>query len=247
MITTFKSCSKVRILTGGHFLGRIGDFIFEDDSWEIRFYLIRKTGLFSSRFIIQPSTLGDLARGFSTGGLSVERKPLENAPSLETHRPLNAQFVPGESIYHWPNYPDAGGIWGVAPHLSGIFTNRESDRKNDLHLRTKRDLIGLEIHSRGIPIGRVSDCLIESENSMIRYLVIQDQKFHSGRYLLIAPDWIESLSYQDRHASVNIDLSLFETAPSYQPRLGIDRKTEEVIFAHFRRSPYWTEEKEAAA
>ena len=128
----------------------------------------------------------------------------------------------------------------------GIFSERENNRKADLHLRRARQILGIPIYARHTFLGRVSDFLIETESSIIRYFVLRKAKLLSFRHFLISPEWIDSISYLEQKATLNIEPSLFATSPSYRPGMALDRSTEARIFSHHGRLGYWESRKKRA-
>ncbi len=246
MITSLKRLSKIRVKSGENDLGHIFDLITTDDQWKVCYYMSRKLGLVSSKLLIAPTVLGDLQHGIELGFLNVDRNTIDAAPLLVTEHPLSQQVDLTHPIYRWPIYPDDGGIWGAAPHLVGIFSEREKNRRSDPHLRSGKQILGMQIESRQKQIGRVSDFLIETESSVIRYFVVKKTKLLSTQFFLIFPQWIESISYLKRKVTLNLEPSLFASAPHYAAQIDVNRELETKIFAHYGMPGYWESGEKAA-
>ena len=68
-----------------------------------------------------------------------------------------------------------------------------------------------------------------------------------GHQVLIAPQWIQDVSWSDATVSVNLTRQAVKDAPPYDSAAQLDRKQEMVIHEHYRRPGYWADEAKREA
>ncbi len=56
-----------------------------------------------------------------------------------------------------------------------------------------------------------------------------------GHAVLIAPQWIENISWSDKLASVDLSQQAIKDAPPYNETRQLDRAQEIAIYAHYGR------------
>lgn len=60
--------------------------------------------------------------------------------------------------------------------------------------------------------------------------------------MLIAPQWIRSVSWHDATVSVDLTQQAVKGAPAYDSTAALDREHETGIYEHYRRPVYWAGE-----
>ena len=58
--------------------------------------------------------------------------------------------------------------------------------------------------------------------------------------VLIAPQWIESVSWADKRVSVSLTRDAIKKAPAYDSAAQLDREQEQAMYEHYGRPGYWT-------
>jgi hypothetical protein len=98
-------------------------------------------------------------------------------------------------------------------------------------------------------IGHVQDLLVDDRAWAIRYLIVDTSNWWGGHSVLIAPQWIEAVSWPDAKVSVDLTRQAVKAAPPYDSAAQLDREKEEAMYQHYGRTGYWTVAamKEAAA
>jgi hypothetical protein len=88
----------------------------------------------------------------------------------------------------------------------------------------------------------VKDLLVEDRTWAIRYLIVDTGNWCRGHDVLVAPQWIESVSWP--HAKVSVDLTrqAVKDAPPYDAAAHLDREQEQAMHEHYGRPGYWTDE-----
>jgi hypothetical protein len=90
--------------------------------------------------------------------------------------------------------------------------------------------------------------LVDEETWAIRYLIVDTSNWWLGHQVLIAPQWIQHVSWADAKVSVDLSRRAVQDAPPYDSAARLDRHQEAGIYKHYERDIYWTDEviREAA-
>jgi hypothetical protein len=83
--------------------------------------------------------------------------------------------------------------------------------------------------------------LIDDETWAIRYLIVNTSNWWLGHQVLIAPQWIDDVSWFDSKVSVKMTRQAIKDAPAYQPATPLDRAQETGLHEHYGRAGYWTD------
>jgi hypothetical protein len=110
---------------------------------------------------------------------------------------------------------------------------------DDPHLRSCKDVTGYHIKAQDGEIGHVQGFIVDEADWAIRYLVIDTRNWWAGHQVLVAPGWIQEVSWAENTVSVNMTRAAIESAPEWDPTLPPDRAQETEIYRHYDRTGYW--------
>jgi hypothetical protein len=85
----------------------------------------------------------------------------------------------------------------------------------------------------------VQGFIVDETDWAIRYLVIDTSNWWAGHQVLVAPGWIQEVSWAENTVSVNMTRAAIESAPEWDPTLPPDRAQETEIYRHYDRTGYW--------
>jgi uncharacterized protein YrrD len=229
-------------------IGKVEEFYFDDRYWTIR-YLIVNTGnwLPGRQVLVSPHALMGMDTAKRQIAVNLTRQQIEAGPSLDTDKPVSRQFETAYFRYYgWPNYWDGSNVWGFYPVIAHDPEARRerdpSDQAWDPNLRSTRAVSGYRIEAEDGTIGHVEDFIVDSESWTIRYLVIDTRNWWPGRNVVIAPRWIERVSWSESKVFVQLSREAIRQAPEYADGLMLSREYEERLHGHYRRPGYWSEE-----
>ncbi len=232
-------------------IGRVEQFYFDDAHWTIR-YLIADTGnwLRGRQVLISPNSLTGVFEDEQTIGTNLTKHQIEESPSLATDKPVSRQF---EEAYHgyygWPMYWSGPYIRGTYPFIMRDLLHSQSssggEKAWDPHLRSTRDVTGHHIQANDGEIGHVNDFIIDVESWEIRYLILDTRNWWPGRRVLIAPQWIQRVSWDTMKVFVNLSREAIQGAPEYTEASLLDRDYETNLHRHYKREGYWMNETAA--
>jgi hypothetical protein len=197
-------------------IGTVGDFFFDDRYWTIRYLLADTGGWLSGRqALISP---GDLSpeRGrphrFSVG---LTKEKIKESPYLEPGTPVSQQLENSRFGYFgWPMYYP--------------------------HLRSTKEMRDYNLAACDGEIGHVQDLLIDSATWKIRYLVIDTRNSSDDKYVVVAPEWIDRVSWKEAKVFTSLSSASITPAPEYRTESPPTREYEERLHRHYGRPGYWT-------
>ena len=263
MIRSLKELENFAIHATDGDIGHVKDFYFDDESWVIR-YLVVDTGtwLSSRKVLISPVPIGppDLTKKVIPA--SITKEQVKNSPDIDTDKPVSRQDeVRYLGYYGYPYYWGGAGLWGggmfpntmmpgydgfvpvpnaVRPEIREAFARTEEARheNDDPHLRSFNAVMGHHIEATDGDIGHVQGLLVEEETWAVRYLVVETSNWWLGHQVLIAPDWIENVSWHDATVVVKMTRQEIKDSPSYDAAMRLERWQETAIHEHYGRTCY---------
>jgi hypothetical protein len=247
-------------------IGQVKDFYFDDIAWVIR-YLVVDTGtwLSSRKVLISPIAIGHPNWTDRILPVSITKAQVTNSPDIDTEKPVSRQHeMRYFGYYGYPYYWGGAGLWGggmypnlmmpgyggFEPALDGVKSEVEKayaraeaprHRDDDPHLRSCKAVISYHIHATDGDIGHIQGLLVDEETWAIRYIVVNTSNWWLDHQVLIAPQWIQNVSWDDATVSVNLTRQAVQAAPPYDSAALLNRLQEMGIYDHYGRTGYWAD------
>jgi sporulation protein YlmC with PRC-barrel domain len=249
MFLSLKSLKKSKILASDGEIGHVEEFLFDDEKWTVR-YLVVNTGswLTGRKVLVSPISVQEIDDPANTIRVSLTRQQVEASPDIDSDKPVSrqneAQYY---DYYRWPYYWEGGGIWGGSPYpgmLGGQYRFPTSPpkvppEKRDSHLRSTHIVQGYEIEATDHLFGRVEDFIIDDATWSIRYLVIDTVRFWPNKSVILSPEWVDSISWEERRIRVNLTEDKIKNSVEYNPDAPVNREYEERLYDYYGRPKYW--------
>lgn len=236
-------------------IGTISDLLFDDKTWTLRWAVVDTGDWISGReVLLPPSAFGmpDVAqRQFP---MELTREQIERSPELSEHEPVSRRNeIELYSHYGWlpywypaadpitgaPGYPASMPLPGGVDNAQAAKTGHPADAEADAHLRSIEAVTEYYVHAMDGDIGHVEEFLIDDENWSIRYLVIDTVNWWPGKMVLVSPEWIESVIWEDERVSVRMTREEIRTGPEYDPSTSVERSYEATLHRHYNAPNYW--------
>ena len=242
---------KLDSLDGG--IGSVKEFYFDDQHWIVR-YLVADTGnwLPGRQVLISPYALVAVNTEAYKDQIEVNltRKQIEDGPSLSSDRPVSQQFEDNYyGYYGWPMYWTGPYTWGYERNLVRDRTkwkkSTEIKKTWNHHLRSTHEVSGYHIHATDGEIGHVEDFIIDDNTWTIRYLLINTLNWWPGKKVLVSPQWIERVSWDESKVFINLSRDVIKRSPEYTEDFLLTRDYEIGLHRHYNRKGYWIDELEA--
>ncbi len=197
-------------------IGHVKDFYFDDKTWVIR-YLVVDTGVWlpGRLVLLSPHSFGLLDQYEKTLHVKLQKKQIANSPSIESHQPVSRQYeLEYYNYYGWPTYWDGGAMWGlggypvvIPPPQYEIDLQKKLFHRADKHLQSTQAVDGYQIQAVDGTIGVVSGFMVDDRSWAIRELVVETGHWYSGKEILISPEKIDRISYEESKVFVKLSKS----------------------------------------
>lgn len=234
-------------------IGKVEDFYFDDEDWAIR-YLVVDTGswLSSRKVLISPLALGHPDWMGKLLPVALTKSQVEHSPDIDTQKPVSRQHEAAYLRYYGqPYYWGGAGLWGMGAFPAGLTTEHafeeemkarrdsEAQAPDDIHLRSCNVVLGHHVHATDGDIGHVQDLIVDDGTWTIRYMIVDTSNWWGGHEVLVAPQWIEAVSWSDAKVDVNLTRQAVKGAPPYDSVAKLDRQQEQGMHEHYGRDGYW--------
>ena len=208
-------------------IGHIKDFYFNDQQWAIR-YVVVDTGswLPGRQVLLSPHAFRSVDQKGNSLQVILNRRQIENSPAIDSHKPVSRQYEEDYYRYYgWPSYWEGGGMWGVSglpvspwPYLMPDQTTTAGaplSNGDDPHLRSTQAMNGYYIQTSDGSIGHLTDFVIADESWAIRQLVIQTGHWFSAKEIVLLPEDVDRISYEQSTVYVSKTKEAISAAPEY--------------------------------
>ena len=262
MLRDLKELEDYAIAASDGDIGKVKDFLFDDLSWAVRYFVI-ETGswLSSHKVLITPIAIQKADWDNKALSVLITKDQVKNSPDIDTDKPVSRQHeIDHLSFYGYPYYWEGNQLWGgdIYPYLlnpdhTAALTElrktnntqfvdeskHEKQQKSDPDLRSAEEVIGYHLHAIDGDIGHVSGLLVEEETWAVRYLVINTSNWWGGHQVLISAEWIKKVEWFDRSVTVHVHRQLIKEAPEYHSIEQLNREHEMAIYEHYGLTGYW--------
>jgi uncharacterized protein YrrD len=229
----------------GELLGEVRDAYFDDHSWTVRYLLIADAGRELPPVFLSPHSLRRIDRRQRAIIAALTPAELRASPEIAPRPAISRAAEIGLLKYYgFPYYWSGRHRWGddVYPQplaIAPAANEPGGEAGPEAHLRSVRDFRHYTIHATDGEIGHVDDVLIEPRSWAVGYIVVDTRRWWPGARILLAPEWVNYVSWVERSVHVSIDRATIRTAPPYDRTHAIDRTYEARLHAHYGRPTYW--------
>jgi len=233
--------------------GRVEEFYFDDKYWVVR-YLVADAGrwLIGRHVLLSPYALGAVSNEKQRVVVDLTKKQIEGSPALDSDKPVSRQFEESYYKYYgWPIYWGGPYMWGPYPYITRDRDewkdHTKAEKGWDPHLRSTSAVAGYKVEAEDGAIGHVEDFVIDDETWAIRYLIVDTRNWWPGKRVLIAPEWIERVSWTESRVFIHLSREAIKQSPEFTDESALTRDYEDALHRHYNSRGYWTDEAEARA
>jgi sporulation protein YlmC with PRC-barrel domain len=231
-------------------IGKVYEFYFDDDSWTIRYLVVdigkwlpERRVLISTHALKQPNWMKSIFP------VSLTKEQVKKSPDIYKEKPVSRQReIELHDYYRWPVY------WGSnAPATTETPITEHPERTNaaklekestatdedNSHLRSTREVIGYSIQASDGEIGHVEDFIVDDENWGVRYMVVDTRNWLPGEKVVVSPQWIEKVSWEESDVHINLTRKSVKNSPEFDASTPVNREYEEILYDYYGRPKYW--------
>jgi sporulation protein YlmC with PRC-barrel domain len=249
MLRNIRELEKLQIGATDGAIGELKDCYFDDESWVVR-YLVVDAGswLSSKKVLLSPYSIGAVDWEGKSIAASVTKDQIKNSPSIDIHRPVSRQFEREYlGYYNYPYYWGGSYLWGMGEYPEIVkdsdyaAARRDAQDRNagDPHLRSCNAVHGYHVHATDGEIGHVQGYLVDPRSWAIRYVIVNTSNWWMGHSVLISPEWIDRVSWEEKTVNIDWTRQAVKEAPIYDPALPLDRMAESKLYGHYGYTSYY--------
>ncbi|MFZ5825054.1 MAG: PRC-barrel domain-containing protein [Bacillota bacterium] len=219
----------------------------DDQSWTVR-YVVADTGswLVSKRVLIAPEALSEPDWAGMVFPVKITREQVENSPDVDTAMPVSREKeLEYRRHFRWPAYWPAPGIGQVTHPVplgrEGVVVAERppkappEKKETSSHLRSISEVKGYGIMAVDGALGHVEDFVVDDETWAVRYLVVDTRNWLPGKKVLVATDWIDWVSWEEKQVRIDLTRQQIQDAPEYDPRAPVNREYEVRLYDYYGR------------
>lgn len=237
-------------------IGHVSDFFFDDRHWTVRYLVVDTATTWQERHkvLIAPVALGVASWSENVLPVSLTRVQVRQSPALDPTKPVTREHETALlQYYNWPAYwssaafPEVGlGMPMlpiaplppdiVAPAAASLDARRSTAlAEDDAHLRSVRAVTGYHLAASDGSIGHVDDFLLDDRTWEVRYLVIDTRNWLPGKRVLLAPQWIRAVGWDEANVHVDLTRHAIKTSPPYDPETLLTTEYSARLHDHYER------------
>ena len=190
-------------------LGKISNFLFDDQSWRICYlvvdvgrWLAHREVLISVRAINQPDW------GTKTFPAHLTREEVRNSPDVDSKKPVSRQQeIAMCEYFRWPTHWDDWVKTEIPGPALPAGRKFPVHTKEDPDLRSAENMIGYEVWANDGLIGRLEHFIVDEASWHIGYLDVKTGDWLHNRSMLVPTRWVMSVSWANHRVNLNHDWS----------------------------------------
>lgn len=245
MLQVFSALKRMSIGATDGEIGHIRDAYFDDHEWTMRYLVVNPGSWLTGRgVLISPWAIRKVNWQEKRVDVALTRAQVRNSPDMDADKPVSRQYETAYSDYYgYPYYWMGSFAWGPLPlpreegctsDLSKNAVRRASDRV-DPNLRSANEVDRYHLEAVDGSIGHVDDFIFDDSSWSLRYFVVDTRNWLPGRHVLIATDWINQVSWEQRKAYVALTRDEVRNSPPYDASSFTDAE-EDALQRHYGRS-----------
>lgn len=260
MIKSAKELKNHHLHASDGEVGRVKGLYF-DNHWNTR-YLIVETGtwLDSRQVLIATTALNRAGADPHKLSVNLTRAQVRGSPPVDTGKPVSRHSESLLSSYYgWTPYwtdsvlgasgalhpspidatpPSALGTgFGTAagPSIDPLPVLPETSVEETWIVHSTHEATDYHIEATDGAIGHVEDFLFDDQTWNIRFLVVDTRNWLPGKKVLVAPEWIQDIRWNDSKTNVNLTRDAIKDAPEYDPGKPFEAEHAARLHEHHRR------------
>jgi uncharacterized protein YrrD len=206
-------------------VGTVKDFLFDDDTWRVKWLVVDTGNWLPGRQVLVPVTaVGTPHQDVSSLDVDLSMNKIENSPGLEFDQPVSRQVEATMFGYYGLDPFLGAGLYPISNAMAVPFDAplaRPSDRQHipdgdDPHLRSMAAITGYHCHATDGDLGFVADLLIDPEGWRVSSLVVDTGTWWPDNRVIISPDCVAKIIWIDSHIDLKLDRAAIKAARPFK-------------------------------
>ncbi len=222
-------------------VGKVRDVYFDDSDWVVRYFVVSaEPWLGRQQVLLSPEAVSETDTHAHSLKANLSMEEIRNSPSVSEELPVSRQAQRKLAEHygwavHWNPHgtPTMAGFKHAEKHAAAPGGNSGNSA-----VRSAKEVTGYGIMAIDGSIGHVEDFIFD-ESWNIRYVAVDTRNWLPRRKVLIAPHWIELVSWAERIVCVELSQKTIRQSPEYDPTAPINREYETKLYDYYGRPKYW--------
>jgi uncharacterized protein YrrD len=232
-------------------IGKPEDLYFDDRAWSVR-YLVVNTGgwLLGRRVLLAPQVIDSINDQKDTIEVDLTRDQIKTSPPFDSEKPISRQYeLEYYKHFDWVPYWGAGIAaepYPPPPRLIAKGLNEDQVPAEEIRqtgLRSSVEVTGYSIEAIDAEIGHVEDLVVDDQDWIVNFFEVDTRNWWPGKKVLVSRTWIDEINWLERKVRVNLNRSVIQSAPEYDPSDVISRDYELKLFEHYSKAGQNTGER----
>jgi hypothetical protein len=251
MLLRLNDLRSYTILAADGEIGQVFGFYFDQRSWTVRFMVVDGKDQLRRRLLVSPLVVTGIDPEEMTISLRLDRETLANSPDLGLEQPPTPEEEEQLLSYfqlpmYWAVDDESLGTGSLAAlpmvdlaqEIADQLTPGEDEANR--RLRSTREIQGYNLQARDGVAGSLADFIVNDEDWSILYLIVEASGIGT-KYVLLSPQWIESVSWEENHLRVDLERQTIINSPELDPETQLDRNFETQLYDHYGKNKDWEE------
>ncbi len=223
-------------------LGKIRDFLFDQEAWMIRYVDADFGNWFTAdRVLIPVVFLDDFNEVDQCFPVRLNKEMIESGPHIEDHMTVSREYESRLASHYdlrpyWPftySSPSSGAMY-FPPRPLGVPTIDIEESDVETNLRSFREIEGYRVYAKGKDVGSISDLYVDDQDCQIVYgLVDISNWFTPGKKVLISIEGMEQISYIEHVINISVSPKKLDEAPELQNEGKLSEEHEKELYDYF--------------
>lgn len=188
--------------------GRVRDFLFDDQSWQVRYVVLDLGNWLRRRDVVVPVSALDLPDWKNKRCRTcLDKAGLRNCPDVDTRKPVSRQQELAMREYFGPLASWADSRFGMT--TIPAFVQYPAQEGEDSHLRSAYRLMGHRVWATDGNLGRLRGFLMDEASWHISQLEVGVTDWQDQHIKLVPAEWVDRVSWAEcrvylHHAGVTV-------------------------------------------
>lgn len=222
------------IVTEGGIKAKIKDFLFDENSWTIRYVEVDFGNIFTGKRVLIPNALFKKSQLVDKEFyLNITNNELENCPKPDENLPISQKYEEELFKYYQLDY-----YWTFSGAIPRNVPEPEIDEYSlGTTLRSYNEVKGYSIHTLDGSFGKLDDLIVDDNSWEITYVIIDTSKWLPlSKKVALDIIYIQSISYKNKEAKVLMQEHVLQHAPEYSTDEPFDNTFQSSLHEYYLKN-----------
>jgi hypothetical protein len=223
--------------------GRVRDFLFDEESWIIRYLDADFGNIFKNKRVLIPRVfLNQPDWDQKIFPIDLKKENIQSCPDLDDRKPVSREYERALSEHYsidhyWPYYYPAGAAMYFPPRPL-IPPNKKLDEKDlDTSLRSFTEVTDYHTNAIDGKIGHLEDIIVDDADWQIVYIIVDTSNWVPWSKKVILPiDCLLNISYVNKEVEISLLKDIIKASPESDSIHQLDLDYEKALYDFYDKS-----------